>query len=123
VRHALGARFGRAARRRPRSWRWAQSRRRGCAAPRHRAHTRLGPELEQLAALQAAHDPDALLSALERAVRFGRWKAAGVRSILDAGTGVPTPTEPGQALVLELPATKQGPLSDYRLDDLTGGGS
>jgi hypothetical protein len=86
-------------------------------------NTRLGPELEQLAALQAAHGPNALLSALERAVRFDRWKAAGVRSILDAGTGVPTPTEPGQALVLELPATKQRPLSDYRLDGLTGGGS
>jgi hypothetical protein len=84
-------------------------------------NTRLGPELEQLAALQAAHGREALLSALERAITFGRWNAAGVRSILDAGTGVATPTQPGRALVIELPATKQRPLSDYRLDDLTGG--
>jgi transposase len=86
-------------------------------------NTRLGPELAQLAALQAAHGPDALRAALERAVTFGRWNAAGVRSILDAGTGVPQPTPAGAALVIELPATKQRPLTAYRLDDLTGGSS
>jgi hypothetical protein len=86
-------------------------------------NTRLGPELAQLAALEAAHGRDALVVALERAVTFGRWNAAGVRSILDAGAGVPTPTPPGTALVIELPTTKQRPLSDYRLDDLTGGNS
>jgi hypothetical protein len=86
-------------------------------------NTRLGPELEELAGLAAAHGREALIAALERAITFGRWKANGVRSILAAGTGVPQPTEPGQALVIELPATSSRPLAAYRLDDLTGGAS
>jgi hypothetical protein len=75
----------------------------------------LGPELEQLAALQAAHGRDALLAALERAVTFGRWRAADVRSILDAGAGTPQPRPAGDALVLELPMVPTRPLSDYAI--------
>jgi transposase len=82
-------------------------------------NTRLGPELAELAALQAAHGRDALLAALQRAITFGRWNASGVRSILAAGTGVPQPTQAGDALVIELPTTASRPLSAYRLDDLT----
>ena len=80
-------------------------------------HTRLGPELEQLAALQAAHGRDALLAALERAVTFGRWRATDVRSILDAGAGAgtPQPRPAGDALVLELPMVPTRPLSDYAI--------
>jgi transposase len=77
-------------------------------------HTRLGPELEQLAALQAAHGRDALLAALERAVTFGRWRAADVRSILDAGAGTPQPRPAGDAPV-ELPVVPTRPLSDYAI--------
>jgi transposase len=84
-------------------------------------NTRLGPELAELAALQAAHGPDALIAALERAITFGRWRASGVRAILAAGTGVAQPTEPGDALVIELPATASRSLDAYRLDDLGGG--
>ena len=84
-------------------------------------NTRLGPELAELAALQAAHGRDALVAALARAVTFGRWRASGVRSILAAGAGVPEPTEPGAALVIELPATASRSLQDYRLDNLSGG--
>jgi transposase len=79
-------------------------------------HTRLGPELEQLAALQAAHGRDALLAALERAVAFGRWRAADVRSILAVGAGTPQPRPAGDALVLELPVVPTRPLSDYAID-------
>jgi transposase len=86
-------------------------------------NTRLGPELEELAGLEAAHGRDALIAALGRAITFGRWKASGVRSILAAGTGVPQPTHPGAALVIELPATASRSLTDYRMDDLTGGAS
>ena len=82
-------------------------------------NTRLGPELTELAALQAAHGPQALIAALERAIQFGRWRADGVRSILAAGTGVAQPTAPGQALVIELPTTASRPLSAYRIDALT----
>jgi transposase len=79
-------------------------------------HTRLGPELEQLAALEAAHGREVLLAGLERAVAFGRWRAADVRSILDAGAGIPQPRPPGDALVLELPMVPTRPLADYAID-------
>lgn len=77
--------------------------------------TRLGPELAELAGLQAAHGRDALLAALERAVTFGRWRAADVRSILAAGAGTPQPRPAGDALVLELPVVPTRPLSDYAI--------
>lgn len=83
-------------------------------------NTRLGPELTELAALQAAHGRDALLAALERAITFGRWRASGVRSILAAGAGLPQPTAPGQALVIELPRSASRSLADYTLDALSG---
>ena len=86
-------------------------------------NTRLGPELTELAALQAAHGEQALIAALERAIQFGRWRADGVRSILAARTGVAQPTAPGQALIIQLPTTASRPLSAYRLDDLTDRGS
>jgi transposase len=79
-------------------------------------HTRLGPELEELAALEAAHGKQALIGALERAVAFGRWRAADVRSILAAGTGIPQPRQPGDALVLELPTVPTRSLHEYALD-------
>ena len=89
-------------------------------------NTRLGPELSELAALQAAHGREALVAALERAITFGRWQASGVRAILAAGAGVAQPTAPGEALVLELPTTASRSLAAYRLGDLTddlGGGA
>jgi transposase len=79
---------------------------------------RLAAELPEITALADAHGPEALLGALERAVTFGRWRAADVRSILAAGTGVATPTRAGQALVLTLPSFPARPLSDYAI----GGG-
>jgi transposase len=84
-------------------------------------HTRLGPELEQLATLQAAYGRDALLAALERAVAFGRWRAADVRSILAAGAGTPRPRPAGDALVLELPVVPTRPLADYAIDQSGAG--
>jgi transposase len=84
-------------------------------------NTRLGPELTELAALEAAHGRQALVAALERAITFGRWNASGVRSILAARTGVAQPTKAGDALVIELPTTASRPLAAYRLDDLNGG--
>ncbi|HZU72099.1 MAG TPA: IS21 family transposase [Acidimicrobiales bacterium] len=77
--------------------------------------TKIGAELEELAGLEAAHGPQVLITALERAVAFGRWRAADVRSILAAGTGTPTPTAPGQALLIPLPLVPTRPLSDYAI--------
>ena len=82
-------------------------------------NTRLGPELTELAALQAAHGRDALVAALERAITFGRWRASGVRSILAAGAGVAQPTAAGEALVIELPRSASRSLADYKLDEFT----
>jgi hypothetical protein len=78
-------------------------------------NTRLGPELAELNTLAAAHGEQVFLDALARAVAFGRWRAADVRSILAAGAGTPQPTTAGDALVLELPRVPTRPLSDYAL--------
>ena len=77
--------------------------------------TKLGPDLDELAGLEAAHGRDALIAALERAVAFGRFRAADVRSILAAGTGVAKPTRPGEALIVALPTVATRPLSDYAI--------
>ena len=76
-------------------------------------HTRLGPELGELNTLTAAHGEAAMIAALERATAFGRWRAADVRSIMAAGTGVPTPRPAGEALVIDLPTSTGRPLSEY----------
>jgi hypothetical protein len=86
-------------------------------------NTRLGPELVELNTLAAAHGAQVFLDALARAVAFGRWRAAAVRSILAAGTGTPQPTTAGDALVLELPRVPTRPLADYALRATTTGTS
>jgi transposase len=78
-------------------------------------NTRLGPELAELNTLRAAHGDDAFEAALDRAVAFGRWRAADVRSILAAGPGTADPRPAGDALVLELPVVPVRPLSDYAI--------
>ena len=82
-------------------------------------HTRLGPELAELNTLRAAHGDDAFGAALGRAVAFGRWRAADVRSILAAGPGTADPRTAGDALVLELPVVPVRPLSDYAIGGLS----
>ena len=77
--------------------------------------SKLGGELGDILTLERAHGREALLAALERAVSFGRWRAADIRSILAAGTGVAIPQPPGQALVLTLPIVPTRPLSDYKI--------
>jgi len=87
-------------------------------------NTRLGSELGELLALDAAHGRDALLAALARASAFGRWHAEDVRSILATGAGAPQPHPAGDALVLELPTVATRSLADYALPDTaTGTGS
>lgn len=79
--------------------------------------TGLAGDLDELAGLQAAHGTEALVAALERAVTFGRFRARDVRSILAAGAGVPRPTRPGEALVVDLPVVATRPLSDYAIGE------
>lgn len=78
--------------------------------------TKLGSEIAEILTLGAAHGTEALLVALERAVSFGRWRAADVRSILATGGHAPRPTPAGQALVLTLPSVPTRSLDAYRID-------
>ena len=79
-------------------------------------NTKLAADLDELAALRAAHGDPALTAALERAVAFRRWRAADVRSILAAGAGTPQPRPAGDALVIELPKVPVRPLSAYKIE-------
>jgi hypothetical protein len=58
--------------------------------------TKLPAEITDILVLKAAHGEQALLTALERAVAFGRWRAGDVRSILATNGSAPTPAAPGQ---------------------------
>ena len=64
---------------------------------------RLEYELAAIAELVAVWSREAVVSALERAARFSRFKAGDVRAILEAGPGLPKPVRAGQQLVLDLP--------------------
>jgi hypothetical protein len=80
--------------------------------------TKLGTELGQIVALEAAWGRDALVAALGRAVTFRRFRSADVRSILEAGSGVPTVVAEGADLGLGLPGMTARALSDYSLEAL-----
>jgi transposase len=75
--------------------------------------SKLSTELAQILTLHAAHGEQALLTALQRAVQFQRWRADDVRSILAAAGAAPLPRPAGEALVLTLPQVPTRPLTDY----------
>jgi transposase len=79
---------------------------------------KLATELGLIVGLEAAWGRDALVAALERAAAFRRFKAADVRAILEAGAGVPTLADAGDALVVDLPEAPVRPLADYRTEAL-----
>ncbi len=76
---------------------------------------RLESELAEIATLAAAWGREALTRALERALRFRRFKARDIRAILAAGNGAPTPTASGAQLGLALPLVPERPLDAYAL--------
>jgi hypothetical protein len=77
--------------------------------------TGLARDLDELSQLEAIHGREQVLCALERAVAFGRFRSADVVSILHSGLGVPRPTRPGEALIVELPIVPVRSLSDYAM--------
>lgn len=79
---------------------------------------RLATHLADIVALEAAHGRDRLVAALARAVQFKRFTADDIRSILAAGAGAPTRTEPGGHLAAVLPLVPTRSLDAYRVDDL-----
>lgn len=80
--------------------------------------TKLGTELGLIVALEAAWGRQALIAALERATTFRRFKAADVRSILEAGPGVPTVVDAGEDLGMNLPEVPVRSLDAYHLEAL-----
>ena len=84
--------------------------------------TKLGTEIAEILTMGAAHGSDPLLAALERAVAFGRWRAADVRSILATNGHAPRPTPAGEALVMTLPSVPTRSLDAYRIGPVTDGG-
>lgn len=79
---------------------------------------RLASELTDIVSFQAAWGRDALVAALQRATTFRRFKAADVRSILEA-SGAPAIVAPGQALSLRVAQAPARSLDDYALEVLT----
>lgn len=74
---------------------------------------RLEHELTAIVDLVPVWTREAVITALDRAARFRRFKAADVRAILEAGRGLPTPVRAGQQLALELPDVPVRSLSAY----------
>lgn len=65
-----------------------------------------------------AHGPDAVTKALERATRFGRFRADDVASILAIGPVFPEAVKPGDQVVVDLPAAQVRSFDAYRIGDL-----
>jgi len=65
-----------------------------------------------------AHGQDAVAKAVERAVRFGRFRADDIASILQIGPAAPDVTDPGTQVVVDLPAAQVGSFDAYRLGEL-----
>jgi hypothetical protein len=83
--------------------------------------TRLAGDLPILNDLTAAHGTEAMVAALERATAFGRWRADDVRSLLQAGPGLPQATAAGTDLDTGLPTARQHDLGAYAITTLTAG--
>jgi transposase len=64
-----------------------------------------------------AHGPEAVAKALERAVRFGRFRADDVASILAIGP-IPDAVEPGEQVIVDLPSAEVRSFDAYRIGGL-----
>lgn len=65
-----------------------------------------------------AHGTEAVAKALQRAVRFGRFRADDVASILAIGPAMPDAVEPGEQVVVDLPSAEVRSFDAYRIGDL-----
>lgn len=81
--------------------------------------TMLPKEIETIVnELVPAHGDVAVTRAIERAVRFSRFRAYDVRSILAIGPATPEPVDAGDQVVIDLPAVEQRGLDAYRIESL-----
>ncbi|MFT3852848.1 MAG: IS21 family transposase [Ilumatobacteraceae bacterium] len=82
-------------------------------------HTMLPKEIAVIVdELLPFHDTADLTRALTRATRFGRFRAADVRSILAIGPAAPEPAAAGDHVVVELPTVEVRGLDAYRIEGL-----
>ena len=65
-----------------------------------------------------AHGPELVAKALVRAARFGRFRAADVRSILAIGTALIEPVAGGDNVAVALPAAEVRSFDAYRIENL-----
>lgn len=72
-----------------------------------------------VAELIPAHGPQAVAKAVGRAVRFGRFRADDVASIVAIGPAVPDIAHPGEQIIVDLPTVEIRSFDAYRIGDLT----
>ena len=65
-----------------------------------------------------AHGPEPTTRAIARAVRFGRFRAADVRSILAIGIATPEPAPAGERVIVDLPTVEVRSFDAYRIENL-----
>jgi transposase len=81
--------------------------------------TMLPKEINRIVAeLIPAHGPEAVAKAVERAVRFGRFRADDIASILQIGPVAPNVADPGGQVVVDLPVVEVRSFDAYRLGEL-----
>jgi transposase len=68
--------------------------------------------------LLPVHGADDVARAVGRAARFGRFRAADVRSILAIGPAVAEPVDAGDTVVVDLPVAEVRSFDAYRIGDL-----
>ena len=68
--------------------------------------------------LLPAHGPEMVGRAVARAARFGRFRAADVRSILAIGPAVIEPTAAGDHVLVALPSAEVRSFDAYRIENL-----
>jgi transposase len=79
----------------------------------------LGREIVEIVSeLIPAHGEEAVTKALARAVKFGRYRAGDIRSILGIGPAPQEPAPPGVDVVVELPAVEVRSFDAYRIENL-----
>jgi transposase len=82
-------------------------------------HTMLPKEITVIVEeLMPFHDHADIARAVARATRFGRFRAADVRSILAIGPAAPEPASAGDRVVVELPVVEVRGLDAYRIEGL-----
>ena len=74
--------------------------------------------IEIVTEILPAHDKTAVIKAIARATRFGRFRAGDIRSILAIGPAGPEPAAAGENIIVALPTSEVRSLDAYRIENL-----